>query len=140
MAFKVLHSVLPFAVFGLVQVLHNLGPSRLRFFKVRINIVEEYCEALSMMPDLRRAGTPWPGVIKHYPGIAEMHLRAVDPPAWLAVTVVLGETECGRQPNERLSDILISDVWQYDIRWDRTVSQHAGIITTEQNGALAGRA
>jgi hypothetical protein len=39
-----------------------------------------------------------------------------------------------------LSDILISDVWQYDIRWDRTVSQHAGIITTEQNGALAGRA
>jgi hypothetical protein len=124
MAFKVFHSVLPFSVFGLVQILHNFSPSRLRFVKVRINIVEEYCEALSLMPDLRGAGAPWPRAIEHYPGIAEMHLRAVDPPAWFAVTVVLGEAKCVRQPNQRCGNIRISDVWQYDIRWHRTVFQH----------------
>ena len=129
MAFKVFHSVLPFAVFGLVQILHNLGSSRLRFFKVRINIVDEYCEALSVMPDLRGAGTPWPRAIEHYPGIAEMHLGAVDPAAWFAITVVLNEAECVRQPSERSRNILISDVWQYDIRWHRAVLQHDCTIT-----------
>ena len=129
MAFKVLHSVLPLAVFGLVQILHNLGSSRLRFFKVRINIVDEYCEALSVMADLRGAGAPWPRAIEHYPSIAEMHLGAVHPPAWFAITVVLGETECVRQPNDRSGNILISDVWQYDIRWHRAVFQHECIIT-----------
>jgi hypothetical protein len=128
MAFKVFHSVLPFTVFGLVQILHNLSPSRLRSFKVRINIIDEYREALSLMPDLRGAGAPWPRAIEHYPGIAEMHLRAVDSPASFAITVVLGETECVRQPNDRSGNILISDVWQYDIRWHRAVFQHQCII------------
>jgi hypothetical protein len=40
--------------------------------------------------------------MKHYPGIAEMHLRAG---YWLAITVVLGETECFRQPNQRIGNI-----------------------------------
>src|SRR5215472_7322598 len=58
-----------------------------------------------------------------------MHLGAVHPPAWFAITVVLGETECVRQPNDRSGNILISDVWQYDIRWHRAIFQHECIIT-----------
>ena len=107
MAFKVFHSVLPFAVFGLVQILHNPSPSRLGLFKVCINIIDEYCEALSLVPELRGASAPRPRAVEHYPNIAEMHLRAVDLPACFAVSVVLGETECVRQPNQRSSDILI---------------------------------
>src|SRR5215472_675698 len=58
-----------------------------------------------------------------------MHLGAVHPPAWFAITVVLGETERVRQPTDRSGNILISDVWQYGIRWHRAVFQHECIIT-----------
>ena len=137
MAFKVFHSVLPFAVFGLVQILHNRSPSRLRLFKVCINIIDEYREALSLVPDLRGASAPRPRAVEHYPNIAEMHLRAVDLPACFAVSVVLGETECVRQPNQRSSDILIRDVWQYDICRHRAVLQHEWIITSARHRLMA---
>ncbi len=117
MAFEVFHSVLPFAVFGLVQILHDLSSCRLCSFKVRVNVFDEDCKALSLVPDLRGAGGPRPGAIEHDPGIAEMHLRAVNPPAWFAVTEVLDETECFRQPNERICDILIGNVRQDNIGW-----------------------
>ena len=34
----------------LVHILHDLGACRLRSFEVRINIVDEYCQALSFVP------------------------------------------------------------------------------------------
>jgi hypothetical protein len=117
MTFKVLHSVLTFAISGLVQFLNDLGACRFSSLEVRINIVDEYCKALSLMPDLRGAGAPRSRAIEHYPGIAEMHLRAIDSPAMFAITVVLGEIEYSRQPNQRLGNILIRDMRQYDIRW-----------------------
>lgn len=79
--FKIFHSVLPFAVFSLVQILHDLGSCRPRSFKVRVNAFDEDREALSLVADLRGAGAPWPRAIEHDPGVAEMHLRAVDPAA-----------------------------------------------------------
>jgi hypothetical protein len=124
MAFKVFDSVLPFAIDSLVQLLHDLGAYRFRSFEVRINIVHEYCQALSLAPDLRGAGAPWSRAVEHYPGIAEMHLRALDPPAWFAITVVLRETECFRQPNQRIGNILIRDMRQYDICWHGAIFQH----------------
>jgi hypothetical protein len=45
--------------------------------------------------------------MEHDPGIAEMHLRAVDLPTGFAIAIVLGETEHSRQPDQRLGDILI---------------------------------
>jgi hypothetical protein len=52
MAFKVCGSVLPLAIDGLVEILHDLGACRLRSFEVRINIIDEYSQALSLMSDL----------------------------------------------------------------------------------------
>src|SRR5258707_368177 len=105
MTFNVFGSVLSFAVDRLVEFLHDLGVSGLRSFEVRINIVYEYCQALRLVPDLRGTGAPWARAIEHYPSITEMHLRAFYPPAWFAITVVLGETECFRQPNHRIGNI-----------------------------------
>lgn len=42
MAFEIFDSILAFAIFGLVQVLHDLGACRLRSCEVRIHIVDEY--------------------------------------------------------------------------------------------------
>ena len=121
MAFQVFHSVLPLAVGGLVQVLHDLGSCQLRSFAVRIDIVHKHGKALRLVPGLRGAGAPWPCAIEHDPGIAEMHLRAVDPPAWFTKTVMLDETKCFRQPSERICHIPIREMRQYYIRRHGTV-------------------
>jgi hypothetical protein len=96
MAFHVFGSILSFAIFGLVQVLHDLGACRLRSFEVRINIVDEDCEALSMVARLCRTHTSGSRAIEHNPGSAQIYLRAFYPPTWFSIPVMLGEAECLR--------------------------------------------
>ena len=127
-AFQVLHSVLSFAIECLVQLLDDLGACRLRSFIVRVHIVDEYCQALSSVADFRRTAPAWPRAIEHNPGFAEMHLRAFDRPVGLAITVMLGETECFRQPDHRIGDALISDMRQYDIRRYGAIFYHGSTI------------
>ena len=60
MAFQVFDSILPFAINGFVEILHNLGARRFRPVEVSINIVDEDGQALSSVAELRRAlGACW---------------------------------------------------------------------------------
>lgn len=113
MAFQVFDSILPLAVGGLVQVLHDPGACRPRSFEVRIHILDEYGEALRSIPGVRRTiappprGIERPRAIEHDPGIAKMHLRAL---YRLAIAVVLDETERFREPDHRIGNTLVRDV------------------------------
>ena len=80
MAFKIFDSVLPFAVECLVEILQNLDAGRLRAFEVRIHVLHEHSEALGVASELRRGGAARPRAPEHDPGVAQMHLRAVDSP------------------------------------------------------------
>ena len=96
MALQILDAILVFAIFGLVRVLRDLGASRLRPFEMRVNIVDEYCEALSLESGLCGTRPPRARAVEHDPGIAEMHLRTLHLPANLAITAVLREAKCSR--------------------------------------------
>ena len=124
MAFYILDSILAFAIFGLVQFLHNFGTCGLRAFEVCIDILDEYREALSLVSDLYGTRAPGSRTIDHDPGIAEMQLRALDPSAAFAIVVMLGEAERFRQPDQRIGDILICNVRQHNICRHGTVLQH----------------
>src|SRR6185437_9944283 len=104
---EVLNSVLPFAIFGHVEILHNLGTGRYRSLEVRIDIVNEDGQALSPRAELRGYRTPRPRAFEHDPGAAEIHLRAL---GRIAVAVVLSKSEGFRQPCDRIGDVSIDNV------------------------------
>lgn len=60
MSFQVFGSVLPLAVGGLMQILHDPGACRLRVFEVPVNIADEYRQALCV-PRPACAGLQRPG-------------------------------------------------------------------------------
>src|SRR5258706_2311765 len=76
------------------------------------------------MADLRRAGVAWSRAIEHNPGFAEMHLRALDDPVRLAISIMLGKTERFRQPDQRMGNALIGEMREYDVRRHRAIFQH----------------
>ncbi len=132
MACKVFGAVLTLAINSLVQILHDFDTRRLCVLEMRVHIIDEYGQALRLATGLRWASTSWPRAVQHDPGIAEMHLRAFDPPARFAVPVVLAETERFRKPKQCIGDILICDMRKNGICRYGTVLQHEPRIYHEQ--------
>src|SRR4029077_18994095 len=52
--FEIFDSVLSFTIDGLMQILYDFGACRFRSAEVRINVIDEHCQGLSRMADLRR--------------------------------------------------------------------------------------
>src|SRR6202050_5761327 len=128
MAIEVLDSVLPFAIHGFVEVLYDFGASRSRSPKVRIHVFDEHREALRSVADWCRGRSARSRGAQHDPGFAEVHLRSAGRAPWLAIAVVLGESECLGQPVNRIFNVLIKHVRQHSIGWNGTTLQHPPIV------------
>ena len=63
-AIEVLDSVLPFAIFGHMEILHNFGVRRFRSLEVRVHVVDEYGKALGPGTELRRGRAVRPSAFK----------------------------------------------------------------------------
>src|ERR1700722_7939372 len=112
MVLQIFNSILPFAVHRFVEILDNLRACRLRLFEMRIHIVDEHCERLRPHSSLRGALSTFSREAEHDPGVSKMHLRALN---WIAITIVLSESEHAVQPRDRLGDVLINEVREDNI-------------------------
>jgi len=75
---EVLGSVLPFAIWSLMELFHDSGLRRFRSFEMRIHVIDEHGETLRSAAQLGRAPRAWTCAPEHDPRVAEMHLGAGD--------------------------------------------------------------
>ena len=118
-SFQIPNCVLPLAVFGLVEILDDLGASRFRVGEVRVHILDEHGKRLRSEAQFRRRGT-FPAS-HHDAGLAETDLRAAD---GVAIAIVLGESERVAQPCQGCREVPVGNVGQQDVRGDGTISDH----------------
>src|SRR5271169_5031981 len=118
---QVLSRVLEFAIYSLVRLLQNLRPRSFRSPKMRFHIVDKHRQALRSVPELCGTRAIFFRLMDHDPRLAEMDLR---PAQWLAIPVVLSETECLTQPLNRFGKALILDVRQQGVSGQRAILDH----------------
>src|SRR5215469_3761063 len=112
MAIEVLDPILPLAIFGLMQVLDNMGAGLLRSPEMAIHILDEHGQALGSIAQLRRAAlTRW-GLSYHDPRVTQMNLRT-GRRGWIAIPVVFDKAERSGQPGDRLFKVLINNVGEH---------------------------
>ena len=128
MAVEIFEPVLTFAVASFVEILDDLCTAALRPFVVGVDIVNENGQTLRSATNLSRGAVPGFRTLEHDHRVAEMHLRAAD---WITVAVMLSETESPGQPCDRFHHVVINDMRQHDIGWDRAVFHSLANRTTE---------
>ena len=97
-SFRVLHSVLQFAVGGFVQVFDDSGSCPLCARKVRLHIINKYSQALGSKAKVQRIAIARFRGVEHHPGVAQAHLSARE---GVTIAIVLDESERLRQPFDR---------------------------------------
>src|SRR5579863_8612718 len=121
MAIEIFYSVLKLAVFGLVKLFDNFRTCGFRSLEMRFHVFDENGQTLSSVTQLAGTATAGPGLPKHDPSLAKVHLGAI---SGVPVSVVLDESERSVEPRNRAGNVAIDDMRQNNIRGHGTVVQH----------------
>jgi len=124
MPFQIFRPVLPLAIFCLVKVLHNSGACQFRAVEVGVNVIDKNRERLRAVTGARGAREAWSSATEHDPSHAQTHLRALDRPARLPITVVLDEAKSLGQPGQGLRHIFVCKMRQHSIYGDGAIVHH----------------